>query len=99
MKFGVDKREIRSIIKYRTKVQNTSFFKAALREKSSSGGQTYRMNKAAPEDDFVSKIGKGKRRNKNMNVIKNTQLYYIKLSPKCQVLFLEIYEIRRDEFG
>ncbi len=34
-----------------------------------------------------------------MNVIKNTQLYYIKLSPICQVLFLGIYEIRRDEYG
>lgn len=34
-----------------------------------------------------------------MNVIKNTQLYYSSLSPICQVLFSEIYEIRRDEFG
>lgn len=34
-----------------------------------------------------------------MNVIKNTQLYYSRLSPNCQVLFLGIYEIRRDEYG
>lgn len=34
-----------------------------------------------------------------MNVIKNTQLYYSKLSPICQVLFLGKNEIRRDEFG
>lgn len=62
-------------------------------------GKAAVKNKAAPEDDFVSKIGKEKRRNKNMNVIKNTQLYYSKLSPICQALFSGKYEIRRDEFG
>ena len=34
-----------------------------------------------------------------MNVIKNTQLYYSRLPPNCQALFLGKYEIRRDEFG
>ncbi|MCD7822534.1 MAG: hypothetical protein LUG86_00710 [Oscillospiraceae bacterium] len=96
MKFVLDKSEFWSIIKYRTKVQNKI---------SGYGGRNYVIknkaakNKAAPKDDFASKIGKEKRRNKNMNVIKNTQLYYIKLFPICQVLFLGIYEIRRDEYG
>ncbi len=66
-----------------------------------SNNEQSRLGKeqSRPGGRLCYKIGKEKRRNKNMNVIKNTQLYYSRLSPKCQVLFLGIYEIRRDEYG